>query len=330
MVPGRQRTHPGAVELVDKLRLIQTKPVASLLSLVAGLLIAALFGACGTPEPSQLKASAGEVAKVRTGELILTYPATWTNLQAEGHTSRSDLLIAVTSISLEECAPDCRPDFIQLPPDSVIMTLTRFSSPFPRDPEEIVPSPAATVAGLPASVSVTRGGLNGADETMTWQFPAPRDAGSFYEIAIRIRGPEKSWVLREEANSAVASITFDPPIVPLPTGEDALAEAVGRAIAELAGRSSVFGCFPMRPGERTAVVTETPEGASLSEPVAVVCQTAAEPTSVGLWKLVMTIRWEAVNGMSGGKHRTTVWVGPDGSISSVRNDGDALPGTPGA
>src|SRR5574338_342938 len=323
MVPGRQRAHVGAVELVDQRRLIQAKRVASLLRLLAGLLIATLLASCGTPAPSHLEASAGEVTLVGAGELIFRYPATWTDLHAGGHTSLSDLLGAVTSISLEECAPDCRPDFIQLPPDSVIMTLTRVSSPFPRDPEEIVPSPAAAVAGLPASVSLTRGGLNGADETITWLFPAPRDPGSFYEISIRIRGPD-SRVFREEANSAVAAITFDPPIVPLPTGEGALAEAVGRAIAELAERSSVFECFPTRPGERAAVVSETPEGAPLSEPVAVVCQTGAEPTSVGLWKLVMTIRWETVNGMSGGEHRTTVWVGPDGSVSSVRNDGDAL------
>jgi len=290
----------------------------------AALIVGAVLAGCQMVPPGPTvrpSPSAVERARFVADGIAFEYPTTWQRLDVRGHTSLSDTVVAFIGGSAPPCRAPCDLDALQLAPGSLLFLVTRYASPVPRDATDLIKHPSTTVAGLPAEVEVTVGGRNGADATLTWRFPVPRSVGSWYELAVRVRGPGQD-ALEAEATAVVGSARADPPLAPLPTDRQARTRILELALDRLAERSTAFRCFPRDVGYRTDVVRQDVWGTALDRPAVVSCAIeSVEPTVVGLWKLRLSLR--SADGSSGaGMEQLTVWVDAAGAIASMLVEGD--------
>lgn len=190
------------------------------------------------------------------------------------------------------------------------------------------------VAGLPAVVESS--GPNSADAsdlTLTWTIARPGSVDNFYSLTAALRGPGLN-AMRSQLDALVASIRYDMPPVPLPTGAAGVAagaQAAARALDEL-DRSSReywsdwYGCFPRQPGgSRTATVTGGPgnPGSPLAQPLSVTCSTSLVVTDLQLWELTLDATWPAGPSYPSGSYRERLFLTADGA--QVGNEGGELP-----
>jgi hypothetical protein len=260
--------------------------------------------------------------------LVLDYPGTWAEVPAHAVTTMSAVVGVIANLRAVECAPDCDPNAIRLPPGGAIVTISMQWSPAPFE-GEIAPSDGVQVAGFPASFLRTTGDRNSADEVDVWTFAAPEEVGASFEIRARLRGPGLD-ALRDEVARILASARLEPP-VPSVAELDEAAPEIARAVLEsLATRSSAYRCFPLIPGVSGDTIVESPDRTALARPLEVTCRTAWTSHSNGLLEMALVMAWGADGGHAAGEREITVWARSDGSIARVRSGGDTVPGTPGS
>jgi hypothetical protein len=125
-----------------------------------------------------------------------------------------------------------------------------------------------TVGGLPAYLeeSIPVDPAVGADVSLTWTLSMPGSVDNFYTISALIRGPDVG-PLKGQLRALVASLPYDPPVVPLPTARGAPETALAKALGILAKDSGTWRCFPRHAGSAQADISGFPSGPTFSVPV---------------------------------------------------------------
>ncbi len=179
------------------------------------------------------------------------------------------------------------------------------------------------VDGLPAVVESS--GPNTADAsdlTLTWTIARPGMVDNFYSLTASLRGPGLE-AMRAQLDALVASIRYDEPPTPLPTGtaEAAAAAQAAEHALDALDRSSReygsdwYGCFSRRPGaSQASIVTGGPgnPGSPLPAPVSLTCSTSVAATELQLWKLTLDATWPAGITYPAGSYQERLFLTADG------------------
>ena len=322
---------------------------AGLALVVMALLVAAAIGVATVTKGA---ADAAKPTPTGTPEiLVLTrfegdglqfdYPASWAHVHADFNMHYNTILEFFGTSSdlragrgLPTCGPGpdgigtaCGPN-IGVGPGELLVTFSWSDGPprdRPIDPADATvpldPSASYTrVAGLPAIYRETK---SGGELEMEWTLSVPAQVTPRFIIDARIVGPGEDR-MRASVDELVASVRYDPP-VPVLKPADGPAMAA-RAIAARRVNDASFGCFPTTPGQTThAIVTQLPHFATLSKALPVSCETAIEPTEIGMWKMTLTQTWAAADDRVAGSLVTTIWLSPDGDPRIEGTGGSDVP-----
>jgi hypothetical protein len=308
-------------------------------ALALGLLCVLVVG-CASPAPSSSGSKGATATATAPGAthmsrwgLAFDYPANWTVADENENLHYDTILGYVGSGSFSEpctaiTAPpgqsfpvgeECSPVW-SVPPGTAVIRFESFSGPIPVSPivNNTDPSLRPTViGGLPAlgPVDTTLPSAATGTATLDWMLSTPGEPITVYALEAEMQGPDLR-TLQQQVLAVVASITYDPPVVPLPTG-DALAPAeaalLGKAIPDLIAHDNSLACFPAAPGATdTATITRTSVG-PLRKPLPVRCTTDIQPTPLGLWHLTLTYRWDAAADRTAGSASLETNLLPDGT-----------------
>lgn len=179
------------------------------------------------------------------------------------------------------------------------------------------------VAFSSAAVAPTTETAVGAERVMVWELPGnpTGPAGTYQQTSFRIvaavRGPNTA-ALEAQAKALVASIKYDPAVVPLPTDPTALA-----ALSQSTLRAALddnwgpmhpgwMDCFPREPGSKSATIVLTPDDATLSKRLPVTCSVAIEPNAMEVWTITLTVSWEAASDRKAGRWTAVGYVSTGG------------------
>jgi hypothetical protein len=219
-----------------------------------------------------------------------------------------------------------------LGPDDVVLRFQKDGSgPWPAAPWPTDPSfTMTTVGGLPALFSQSSGSsvpelamqlgwlapetAAGAETVLVWQLPGNPTSDAYkagtsqanpVRIVAAVRGPNVAAILAQ-VKAVVASIQYDPAVVPLPTDPAALAALSQQALTaalDLGDGASTgsMDCFPTQPGSRSATITVAPDGPKLGKPLPVVCSATIEPNIMEGWTITLTVTWEAASDRKAGR-----------------------------
>ncbi len=215
----------------------------------------------------------------------------------------------------------CNAHGYDLPPGNVVITIGNGGMPM-SDPVAFFDHPAdgtrIEVGGMAAIFSEDQ---QASDHVLlTWKIQRPGSIDNWVQLDADIRGPGLD-ALRAQVNDLVASLRFTP--APTPISSDlAVAQSVARkAMAELKS-DAAYACFPDEAGtSQQTTITAMPNGPTLSSPVPVTCSVAITLTDIGVWKLDLTISWEASGNRQVGSNITTEWLAPDGSLGASTGSG---------
>jgi hypothetical protein len=290
--------------------------------------------ASSTPLALATPAPGHALARFHEAGLVFDYPAAWHVYHHEMLTSFSTLVAYLatvpvrspckTTVKGESGSRTCNVESYDLEPDAIVVRIEHWGAPtfniLETDPGGGV---RTTVAGLPA----IRTDLG---NRMEWKLTMPGFVDNWYEIHADMRGPDLD-LLRAQVEALVASLHYDPPPVPLPSGpagETAMREAVARTLASLAGEYAGYGVFPTDPGtSRSCRITQEPQGPELLQALDATCSTDVEATPLQLWRMTLTMSWPATDAHAAGAQVRTTWLAPDGSVVSGSASGDPLPGS---
>ncbi|MFI5262613.1 MAG: hypothetical protein ACHQZR_08680 [Candidatus Limnocylindrales bacterium] len=287
---------------------------------LALLSVLALAGAC---------ASAATVGPTATGlatfdqrGLAFEYPAGWQTFTYTVQSSFSDVIAYLATVSVPEpCATtvasdstrvDCE-DRFTLTPDSLVVQVTAASFPsfdITHRPDDAT---ALTIGGLPGYVETagSDAAVPGVDRTVTWSIAMPGSIDNYYAIEAQMRGPDLG-ALQAQMASVIASVRYDPPVTPLPTGPGAASTAALRALATITRDDASWSCFPTS-GSRQVLVTSLPNGPELAAPQVATCSTEITATPLALWRMDLTVRLPQADPQAGHGETVTVWLHPDGT-----------------
>jgi hypothetical protein len=315
--------------------------VALIAALAASAGFAGLFsvGTGGSPARSGGPGTAGPATPVQLAHfneegLVFDYPADWQVYRYEMVTSFSDLIAYLATVPVrnpctrtttsESTTVSCNVvGSYAMEPDSLVVRIERWGNPVISTVLDLdIPGgQLTTVAGLPA-IRIDSG------TRIEWKLSMPGITNNWYEIHADLQGPDLDR-LRAQVEAMVASLRYNPPVVPLPTGEAgeaAMRRAYVEALAGLTEDSLAFSVFPTEPGTSVPCrVTQEPSGPPLRRALDATCSGAIEATPLQLWKMTLTISWPATQRHRAGVSVRTLWVGPDGSIVGGVSSGDPLP-----
>jgi len=192
-----------------------------------------------------------------------------------------------------------------------------------------------TVGGLPALFSQSPGSgvpelamasgwatpetAAGAETVLVWQLPGnptsdARKPGTNQATAVRIvvavRGPNAAAIVTQ-VKAVVASIQYDPAVIPRPTDPAALAALTQQVL--VAGLSEAdmaypgaMNCFPRQPGSNATTISLAPDGSRLAKPLPVVCSVTIEPNTIMQgWTITLNVTWDAASDRKAGR---STWV----------------------
>jgi hypothetical protein len=203
-----------------------------------------------------------------------------------------------------------------------------------------------TVGGLPALFSQSSGsgvpelarpGLGaptetaaGAETVLVWQLPG-NPTGASQVIPVRIvaavRGPNVAAIVAQ-VQAVVASIQYDPAVIPLPSDPAARTiqslQALTRALGYPFADSRTLDCFPRVPGSRDTTVTFTPSERTLSKPLPVTCSAAIDPNPMEGWTVTLTVTWQAASDRHAGLWTAQVYLDQQGG-SFILGDSAEFP-----
>jgi len=279
-------------------------------------------------------------ARFQEAGLVFDYPASWHVYHYDMFSSFSTLVAYLATVPVrdpctrtvtsESTSISCNASSYALEPDTLVVRLESWGFPgfniLDADPGG---GARTTVGGLPAIRAVEDRAFAGTIRTITWTLARPGSVDNSYKITAELRGPDLDR-LEAQVDAMVASLRYDPPVVPLPAGpagEAAMREAVARTLASLTTEYAGYGVFPTEPGtSRPCTVTQEPQGPELLRALDATCSTQVETTPLQLWKMTLTISWPATDAHAAGAQVRTIWLAPDGSVVGGSASGDPLPG----
>jgi hypothetical protein len=151
----------------------------------------------------------------------------------------------------------------------------------------------------------------GAETVLGWELPGnpTGNAGTYQVTPVRItaavRGPNTA-ALVAQVKAVVASIQYDPAVIPLPTDPAALAALTQRVL--VAGLSEAdmaypgaMNCFPRQPGSNATTISLAPDGGKLGKPLPVVCSATIEPNIMEGWTITLNVTWDAASDRKAGR-----------------------------
>lgn len=323
-------THPvpglPAVRSSRPARLSRVAGAAVTVIVVVAVVSVGLFVSGRLPVGNGISADNGAF---RGGGISFRYPEAWTVYPATAVGSFGSVFAVLASADLSECGGlggldvNCaygRP----LAPGTLRVVVgtgaMRNGSLFDLEPPD---GWRLFVDGLPGVVMET--GPNSADAsdlTLSWTVARPGLIDNVYTLNASLRGPGIEEI-RAQLDALVASIRYDEPPSPLPTGAAgaaAAAQVAGRALDEL-DRSSReywsdwYGCFPHQPGgSRPGIVTGGPgsPGSVLPEPVSLTCSTSIAATELQLWELTLEATWPAEPDAPAGSYQERIFLNAAG------------------
>ena len=273
----------------------------------------------------------GGLAHFDEGGLAFDYPAAWRVFHFEDYSSFSSAIAFLATVEVPApCATkqlsgsteiDCADRYV-LTPDSLVVAVSTNGMPG----FEILNRPAGAtplvVDGLPAYFETGPTASGGDTETLTWTLARPGSVDNYYTIRATVRGPNLA-PFETALQAVVASLRFNPPVVPLPSGPGAAETAAAAALSALGKDSPTWACFPAPGGTRQMEIRALTNGPSLARPQVATCTTEILATPLQLWRMTLTLRLPETDPQAGHGEIITVWVNPDGSPGST--GGSSLP-----
>ncbi|MFI5041646.1 MAG: hypothetical protein ACHQNA_07335, partial [Acidimicrobiales bacterium] len=252
---------------------------------LAPLAAVALAGACASP--ATVGPTTTGLATFDQRGLAFEYPAGWQTFTYTVQSSFRDVMAYLATVYVPEpCATtvasdstrvECE-DRFTLTPDSLVVQVMAAS--FPSFDITHVPDDATalTIGGLPGYVETagSDAAAPGVDRTITWSIAMPGFIDNYYAIEAQMRGPDLG-TLQAQIETVIASVRYDPPVTPLPTGLGAASAAAARALATLTRDDASWACFPAS-GSRQALVSSLPNGPDLAGPQVATCSTEITAT----------------------------------------------------
>jgi len=190
---------------------------------------------------------------------------------------------------------------------------------FSQSAGSVVPEPAIGSLLLVASPETAAG----AETILVWELPGNLTGklGTYETTPVRIiaavRGPNAVAIVAQ-VKAVVASIQYDPAVVPLPTDPTALAtlsqSTLRAALDDNWGpmHPGWMDCFPRQPGSKTTTIVLTPDDATLSKPLPVTCSVAIEPNAMEGWTITLTVTWDAASDRKAGRWSSVDYVSSGG------------------
>jgi hypothetical protein len=342
-VPGPVRRGRLEREAAGPTRVL---PLVAGVAVVAGLALVAVVrqpshpaatpsGAAPIPgTTSPAPSLADGFATYSTGGLTFTYPSTWRVVGSTTVSTMGSTLAFVGTVDLSSCAPvgltalgvdaNCA---VQTPLESggVLITIGTGAAPggsiLYREPPGGFKE---FIDGMPA-IRETSGPIpqTRTDAVVAWTIAKPGVEDNWYDVSIALSEPNLA-AHEAAAEALVRSIRFDRPAPSLATDEATLDRLVRSAVdavdrnARESYHSTMYGCFPRTAGASAEAVVDSGPGGRLPGPVPVTCIVAIEATPLGLYHMVLTVRWGRVGGSPGGQYREQYEVLPDGSLGGMR------------
>lgn len=255
--------------------------------------------------------------------LVFDYPASWREFHGQSVSSFSSLIAYLGTVPVDaSCSSKpsnggvettCGEHF-QLVSNSLAVAVR--ANGFPNFSVLNVPAGALSmvIGGLPGYQEVgpsPPGDPSGAETVVTTTIAHPALIDNYYTITASLRGPDVA-PMRTQLDALIASLRFDPPVVPLPAGKDAAAAAGTRALTILRRDTPSWGCF-VAIGVSRMVVDAVPMGPTLAHPQLATCTSTMEATPLQLWRMTMTMRFSESDPNVGGGQQYEVWVDADGN-----------------
>ena len=254
--------------------------------------------------------------------ITFAYPATWREFHYNVTSSFSNVIAYLATVDVPEpCTTTVDPSFTTttcnnppvLTPGSLVVTITINGFPsFDMSRPHPAGSTALTVDGLPAYLETIPS--SPADLALRWTISVPGSVDNFYAIDAQMRGPGLDE-MRPELVALVASLRYDPPARPLPSGAAAMAAAEASALAALVKQSPVFGCFSPT-GPKTMLIDAMPYGPPLAQPQVVTCTVTIDASPLQMWRMALSIRLPKSDPNVGLGETTVQWINPDGSLGA--------------
>ncbi len=216
---------------------------------------------------SGLAPSPPALARFDEGGLVFWYPASWREFHYQVPSTMSTLIAYLATVDVPEpCTRSANEiacsERYHLVPGSLVVTVQENGWPdFDMLDHRPADATALTVGGLPAYVETTTSDAShvGAERTVTWTLSRPGSVDNYYTIQVQLAGPDVA-VVRAQLDALIASVRYDPPVVPLPSGAAAQAAAVALALGTLSKDSATWRCFPTQAGSRQMIVDALTNG----------------------------------------------------------------------
>jgi hypothetical protein len=279
----------------------------------------ALLAACAGPSPPSAPAGNGTAHFSEAG-LVFDYPTAWRPFRYQVVSSFSNLIVYLATIDVPDpCTRTansiaCGQSY-RLVPNSIVVSVTARG--FPGFNILDGPPPGATalvVGGLPAYVErlAPADSAADADTSVQWTIARPGSVDNSYAIRADIQGPDVAYQMHQ-VEALVASLQFDPPVVPLEATDAAAEQAATKALAVMSASDAAWACFPGKPGVPQIPVNSLVSGPILPTPQIATCSTRIEPTRLQLWRLTLIERLPQADPNGDSALQVVLWVSPDGT-----------------
>jgi hypothetical protein len=173
----------------------------------------------------------------------------------------------------------------------------------------------------------------GAETVLVWELPGNLTGklGTYETTPVRIiaavRGPNAVAIVAQ-VKAVVASIQYDPAVIPRPTDPAALAALTQQVLVAGLGEADMaypgaMNCFPRQPGSNSTTISLAPDGSRLAKPLPVVCSVTIEPNIMQGWTITLTVTWDAASDRKAGRWTWVLEVnayGQGGGGSTIGSD----------
>jgi hypothetical protein len=267
-------------------------------------------------------AAAADLLTFDENGLAFAYPAAWREFHYTVTSSFSNQIAYLATVDVPEpCTTTADASFTttqcanryQLTPGTLVVSISGGGSPgFDITASRPAGSTALTVGGLPAYLETVS--TPAADEELRWTLSSPGMVDNFYSIDAQMRGPGIE-AMRAQLEALIASVRYDPPVVPLPTGSAAALAAAQSALTALLKDSAVWGCFRLS-GPQTVMIDSMPDGPPLAHAQLATCTMKIEASPLQLWRMSLSMRLSTPDPNVGTGQTTIQWINADGSLGA--------------
>jgi hypothetical protein len=168
-----------------------------------------------------------------------------------------------------------------------------------------------TIDKMPANLTFGPG-YTGVDELRSWVIARPDEVHASVSVEGVLRGPGLP-ALEAKFDAAARSIRFASHPPQLDPAKAATALSTGlESFVQRNDAAAFYACFPRTPGDHR-VTLEAWWAEVLSPPVPVTCTTALEATAVNLWRIALSVSWDAGADHAAGVWRQNIYVDAKGT-----------------